>query len=82
MAFENQYLLADSISWLPATPALLVLGQKGELLYLGPYGEGLGCSENTEIPITILNNYAKGYASKLIHNQAKVAIADNALSAL
>ncbi|GAA0823218.1 hypothetical protein GCM10009111_32550 [Colwellia asteriadis] len=56
---------------IPSTPAILILGNKGELVYLGPYGEGIECSIESSIVDIILKNYIKGFNANLIINKAK-----------
>ncbi len=50
----------------PATPAMALIGSEGELVYFGPYGAGIGCSNTVGFAETVLNNYFKGYNTPTI----------------
>jgi len=56
---------------IPSTPAVLILDELGELIYLGPYAEGLECSAGSSIVDIVLKNYVKGFNANLIMNDAK-----------
>lgn len=56
---------------IPSTPSTAILGNHGELVYFGPFGEGLDCSQTTGYALTMLNNYLKGYSAELIVSSAK-----------
>mgnify|MGYP005987708897 CR=1 FL=1 len=56
---------------IPSTPAVLVLDEYGELIYLGPYAKGLECSAGSSIVDIVLKNYVKGFNANLIMNNAK-----------
>ena len=43
----------------------------GEVVYFGPYGAGLACSQTSGYAQTILNNFIKGYAANFIIKNAK-----------
>ncbi|WP_434339700.1 DUF6436 domain-containing protein [Motilimonas cestriensis] len=55
----------------PATPAALVMSNKGKLVYFGPYSEGLACSSSNSLIELAINNYNKGFNPKLIIDKAK-----------
>lgn len=55
---------------IPSSPAILVLDDLGELLYLGPYSIGLACAESNGFIELALANYKKGFNSNLVVNQA------------
>ena len=56
---------------IPSTPATLITNNQGELVYLGPYGQGFACTEKTGVVTAVLNNLQKGFNSALVLNQAK-----------
>ena len=55
---------------IPSTPAALITDKKGQLIYFGPYSEGLACSSSNGLIELVLNNYRKGFNSKMIVEQA------------
>ena len=55
----------------PATPSVAILNNRGDVVYFGPYGEGLACSQTSGYAQTILNNFLKGYAANLIIRDAQ-----------
>lgn len=55
----------------PSTPAILIVSNTQKLLYLGPYSIGLACTQSNGYVETVLQNYAKGYSTDLILNEAK-----------
>lgn len=56
---------------IPATPSIALLDDIGSIIYFGPYGQGLACSQTSGYAQTVLNNYLQGYAAKIIINEAK-----------
>lgn len=67
----NVELTKQQNSIIPSTPAILILDDKGELVYLGPYAEGLDCSVSNSIVDVVLKNYSRGFNSNLVINNAK-----------
>lgn len=66
--------VSDYVSLLPlvtSVPSIAILGNNGEFVYFGPYGEGLACSETAGFAQAMLNNYLKGYNAELIASEAK-----------
>ena len=65
-------LTAESASkaMIPSTPAVAII-EKGELVYLGPYGAGIGCSEVGGFAQTVLNNVTKGFRDNILISEAK-----------
>lgn len=58
-------------SIIPSTPSVLLVDKLGELLYFGPYSEGLACSQSNGLIEVVLSNYKKGFNSKLIMDEAQ-----------
>lgn len=58
-------------NFIPSTPSIAILDNVGELIYFGPYGDGLSCSNTTGFAKTVLKNHIKGYSANLILNNAK-----------
>ncbi|WP_416308242.1 DUF6436 domain-containing protein [Neptunicella sp. SCSIO 80796] len=54
----------------PATPAIMIVGNNSQLVYFGPYSTGLDCSANNSLVDTVLQNYRLGFNPKLIHRDA------------
>ena len=55
---------------IPATPAVAIIDQ-GKLVYFGPYGQGIGCSQTSGFAQTVLNNLQKGFAANLVVSDAR-----------
>lgn len=56
---------------IPSTPSAIIIGSSGELVYLGPYSEGIDCSSSNSLIKVVLDNYNKGYNAELILAQTK-----------
>jgi len=61
--------VADSV--VETTPAVAIFDGNANLVYFGPYGQGIGCSEATGFAQTVLNNHMKGYLDSVIISAAK-----------
>jgi len=60
-------VIPDNFSGIiPSTPAVLALDDNSELIYFGPYSEGLSCSSGEGIIDLVMSNYKKGFNAKLI----------------
>ncbi|MBN7821281.1 DUF6436 domain-containing protein [Bowmanella yangjiangensis] len=46
-------------AWLPSAPAVLVVGENKQIVYLGPYSAGLYCSANNSFVVAAVNNYQR-----------------------
>lgn len=66
MSVMNVTLPSDFSGLIPSTPAVLVLDNNGELIYFGPYSEGLSCGKGEGIIDLVLSNYKKGFNAQLI----------------
>lgn len=69
--FAVKYISLDSSDTLPSSPALAVIDDHGELMFLGPYSVGLACSAESGFIETVLKNYQQGFNSKLIVSDAQ-----------
>jgi hypothetical protein len=58
-------------STIPATPSVAILDTSGEIVYFGPYGQGLACSQTSGYAQTMLNNFIKGYSANIVIKEAK-----------
>jgi len=56
---------------IPATPSVMIIGDDTDIIYLGPYGEGLDCAQTDGYASTIYNNHLLGYSANLIITQAQ-----------
>lgn len=56
---------------IPSTPSIALIDKSGEIIYFGPYGQGLACSQTTGYAQTILNNFIKGYNENIVIKEAK-----------
>ena len=72
-SFELVHVNVDKhmTSIIPSTPSVMLIDKSGDLIYLGPYGEGLTCSKTNGVVDTVLNNLKKGYKASTIYNDAK-----------
>lgn len=66
----SQDMLRKSNSYIPSTPAVMLVGDNNQLIYFGPYAQGLNCSQQTGLVEVSLENYQKGYNPELILSQA------------
>lgn len=66
----NVNLPASLSTIIPSTPSIMIVSDTQDLLYFGPYSIGLACTESNGYVETVMNNYAKGYRSGLILNDA------------
>lgn len=69
--FTVKQIKLEQSDIIPSLPAILVTGNQGELLYLGPYSQGLSCSKGSSFVETALNNFKAGYNSALMIKEAK-----------
>ena len=54
---------------LPATPAAVVINDKGDFVYAGPLSQGLGCAQGSGFVETVINNLVAGFNSELLLNK-------------
>jgi len=75
MALENHFSVVNVVvnqhEIIPATPSVAILDASGNVIYFGPYGQGLGCSQTTGFAQTMLNNLLKGFSANIIVDDAK-----------
>lgn len=64
-------IVLDKHDIIPSAPSIAIIGNAGELLFFGPYGQGIACSQTFGYAQTILNNYLKGYSSNTLIKDAK-----------
>lgn len=69
--FNVKSIIIEGNALLPATPSMAILNNLGEVVYFGPYGEGLACSQTTGFAQSMLTNFIKGYSANLIIKDAK-----------
>jgi hypothetical protein len=69
--FKVKNITIKDQTLLPATPSVAIVNKHGEVVYFGPYGEGIACSQTSGFAQTMLNNFIKGYAANLIIKDAK-----------
>lgn len=56
---------------IPATPSIAILNKTGEVVYFGPYGQGIACSKTAGYAQTVLHNFIKGYSANVMIKNAK-----------
>ncbi|TMO72157.1 hypothetical protein CWC17_14575 [Pseudoalteromonas sp. S3785] len=54
---------------LPATPAAVVINNKGDFVYAGPLSQGFGCAQGSGFVETVINNLVAGFNSQLLLNK-------------
>ncbi|MEH6597233.1 MAG: DUF6436 domain-containing protein [Colwellia polaris] len=69
--FNVKHISLEDHTILPATPSVAILNSLGEVVYYGPYGEGLACSQTSGFAQTMLSNFIKGYSADLIIKEAQ-----------
>lgn len=69
-AIQQVSLSPQLAKLIPSTPAIAII-DKGQLVYFGPYGEGIACSQTNGFAQTVLSNLQKGYAANLVVSNAK-----------
>lgn len=67
----NLYKKPSKNSVVYSTPAVAIFDNEQQLIYFGPYGQGIGCSETAGFAQTVLSNYVKGYDAAVIISSAK-----------
>ncbi|MFD2167048.1 DUF6436 domain-containing protein [Thalassotalea euphylliae] len=65
----NTVELEDTETIVPSSPAVAII-ESGKLLYFGPYGQGVSCSETSGFAQTVFENAQKGYKDEIIMRQA------------
>ncbi|MDN4501044.1 DUF6436 domain-containing protein [Alteromonadaceae bacterium BrNp21-10] len=56
---------------IPATPAILITDNNGDLMYFGPYSQGLACSQKNSMIDVVFKNYQLGFNSDLVISEAE-----------
>ncbi|WP_413699741.1 DUF6436 domain-containing protein [Psychromonas sp. KJ10-10] len=56
---------------IPSTPSVAIISNMGEVIYYGPYGQGIACSQTAGYAQTMLKNYLKGYIGNVVIKDAK-----------
>lgn len=69
--FNINNITISKNNFIPATPAIAIVSNLGELIYFGPYGQGIACSQTSGYAQTVLKNYVKGYISNTLVKEAK-----------
>ncbi|MFT2092410.1 DUF6436 domain-containing protein [Paraglaciecola sp. 2405UD69-4] len=69
--FKIQNVVLDHDEIIPAVPSVAIIDPTGEVIYFGPYGQGLGCSQTTGFAQTMLSNFLKGFAANIVIREAK-----------
>ena len=75
IATDNNFsiikIVINEHNFIPATPSIAIIDLLGEVIYFGPYGQGLACSQTSGYAQTMLNNFIKGYKANIIIKEAK-----------
>ncbi|GAW96869.1 MULTISPECIES: DUF6436 domain-containing protein [Colwellia] len=75
IASDNEFTIIKVVihehKIIPATPSVAIFDAQGDIIYFGPYGQGLACSQTSGYAQTMLNNLIKGYKAHIIIKEAK-----------
>jgi hypothetical protein len=77
IAIENEFNIINVVvgngkyNIIPATPSVAIMTTMGEIIYFGPYGQGLACAQTLGYAQTVLNNFIQGYNANIIIKDAK-----------
>lgn len=75
LAVSNSYnfinVQLEKDQFIPSTPSIAIIDNQSNLVYFGPYGEGIGCSQTNGFAKTVFKNHLKGYSSNLIISSAQ-----------
>ncbi len=70
LAENNGYAVthidAQDTSVVPSTPSVAIIDDNDVLIYFGPYGAGLMCSQTNGYALTVFQNHLKGFDANLI----------------
>lgn len=69
--FNIKKIVVDKDTIIPATPSVAILDNLGDVIYFGPYGQGIACSQTSGYAQTMLNNYVQGYSANIVIKEAK-----------
>lgn len=72
--FSIQHVSVNELqesTYIPSTPAVMLVGENNELIYFGPYAQGIACSENNTMLELSWKNYLKGYNANIIFSEAE-----------
>ncbi|TMM45387.1 DUF6436 domain-containing protein [Colwellia ponticola] len=68
-AIKRVVMTKDNL--IPATPSVAIIDNSGDVIYFGPYGQGIACSQTSGYAQTMLNNYVQGYSANIVIKEAK-----------
>ncbi|TYK65116.1 DUF6436 domain-containing protein [Colwellia echini] len=75
LAVEHSFIVKNIVlhkdTLIPSTPSIALLDDSGVVIYFGPYGQGIACSQTSGYAQTMLNNYIKGYSANIVIKEAK-----------
>lgn len=75
LASDNSFNIVNVVinqhEIIPSTPSVAIMDNEGGVVYFGPYGQGLACSQTSGYAQTMLNNFLKGYSANMIVKEAK-----------
>ena len=69
--FNIKKIVVDKDTIIPATPSVAIIDNTGDVIYFGPYGQGIACSQTSGYAQTMLNNYVQGYSANIVIKEAK-----------
>lgn len=75
LAIDNNFTIKKVVinkhNIIPSTPSVAIIDNTGDVIYFGPYGQGIACSQTSGYAQTMLNNYVQGYSANVVIKQAK-----------
>lgn len=69
--YSIQTIEVGNDSFIPSTPSVAILDGEGKVVYFGPYGEGLECTQTNGFVLTVFNNLLLGFSAELVVEQAQ-----------
>lgn len=69
--FNVKSIVINEDHIIPSTPSIAVIDKTGSVIYFGPYGQGLACSQTSGYAQTVLNNHLQGYSANIVIKDAK-----------
>jgi len=61
LAIDNNFTIKKVVinehNIIPSTPSVAIIDNTGDVIYFGPYGQGIACSQTSGYAQTMLNNY-------------------------
>lgn len=63
-------VLADNMTWIPASPAVAIWDGQGELAYVGPHSDGAFCGQGEDLVARVMQQLQNGQNPQWLNNEA------------